>query len=122
VTECHNLGPTTWISLLEPAPSPRELVGDLPKEGLVRRVPAALLTEPQVEIEAARERTQEEGHAEAVRDIAEVLEIPSEDTERGLRTLETLPTVTREFLMRQIAEVWPERRRASLSNGGSWER
>ncbi len=69
-------------------------------------VSAALLEELHGEVEAARERTQEEGHAEAVRDIAESLEIPLEQTERGLRALEAQPTVTRELLMREIVEAW----------------
>jgi DNA-directed RNA polymerase specialized sigma subunit len=71
-------------------------------------VPSSLLTELQAEIEAARERPQEEGRAEAVQDIAEKLGIPLKQAEHMLATLEAQPTVTRELLMRRIAEAWLE--------------
>jgi DNA-directed RNA polymerase specialized sigma subunit len=69
-------------------------------------VPAALLTELQAGFEAARERPQEESHAEAVRDIAENLGIPEEEVERGLAAIDAQPSVTRELLMRRIAEAY----------------
>ncbi len=71
-------------------------------------VPAALLTELQAEIEAARDRPQEESHAGAVRDIAEQLGISVAEAERALAALEAQPTVTRELLMRRIVEAWLE--------------
>jgi hypothetical protein len=69
-------------------------------------VPGSLLTELQAEIEAARARPHKEGHAEAVRDIAARLEIPLEQAEKSLTALEAQPTVTRELLMRRVAEAW----------------
>ncbi len=74
-------------------------------------VAAALLTELQAEIEAARDHPQEESHAEAVRDIAEQLGIPLAEAERALAAVEAQPTVTRELVMRQIAEAWLEGQR-----------
>ncbi len=74
-------------------------------------VPEALLTELQAEIEAARDRPQAESHAEAVRDMVERLGIPLAEVERALATLEAQPTVTRELLMRRIAEAWLEGQR-----------
>ncbi len=74
-------------------------------------VPADLLTELQAEIEAARNRPQEESHAEAVRDMAERLGVPVAEAERTLAALEAQPTVTRELLMRRIAEAWLEGQR-----------
>ncbi len=66
-------------------------------------VPEALLTELQAEIEAARDRSKEESHSEAVRDLAERLGIPVAEADRALAALEAQPTVTRELLMRRIA-------------------
>lgn len=69
-------------------------------------VPASLLTELQAEIEAALERPQEEGHAEAVQGIAERVGIPLREAERRLTALEAQPRVAREMLLRRIAEAW----------------
>jgi len=74
-------------------------------------IPADLLTELRAAFEAAREIPQEEGHTEAVRNIAERLEIPLEEAKKGLMAIEAQPTVTRELLMRRIAEAWLERQR-----------
>ena len=82
-------------------------------------VPASLLTELQAEIDAARENPQEEGHTTAVQDIAEALEIPLEQTERGLRTLEAQSTVVRESLLRRIAEAWLEGMRRARQSESS---
>lgn len=68
-------------------------------------VPGSLLTQLQAEIDAARERPQEEGHAEAVQDIAERLNIPLKRAEDMLAESEAQPTVTRERLMRRIVEA-----------------
>jgi hypothetical protein len=74
-------------------------------------VPADLLTELQGACEAARTMPQEEGHARAVQDIAEQLGIPVEEAAQGLKALEAQPSVTRELLMREIAERWLEGQR-----------
>ncbi len=50
-------------------------------------VPSSLLTELQAKIEAARDRPQEESHAEALRDIAQRLGIPLDQVEQGLKSL-----------------------------------
>ncbi len=76
-------------------------------------VPAALLADLQAEIETARERSQEASHAEAVRDLAERLGIPVAEADRALAAIEAQPTVTRELLMRRIAEVWLEGQRTA---------
>ncbi len=76
-------------------------------------IPADLLTELQAGFEAAREIPQEEGHTQAVRDIAERLEIPLEEAEKSLMAIEAQPTVTREMLMRRIAEAWLESQRTA---------
>ncbi len=87
---------------------------------LLRRVAQAVeagevfavpLTELQAEIKAARERSQGESDAEAVRDIAERQGIPVSQAEQALAGLEAQPTVTRELLMRWSAEVWLEGQR-----------
>ncbi len=74
-------------------------------------VPADLLTDLQAQIEAARGMPQEAGHARAVRDIAERLRIPVDQVEQGLSALEGHPRVTRELLLREIAEAWLEGQR-----------
>ncbi len=74
-------------------------------------VPAHLLTELEAAMEEARDRPQEESHAEAVRDLAAQLGIPLAEAERALAGLEAQPTVTRELLMRRIAEAWLEGQR-----------
>jgi hypothetical protein len=65
-----------------------------------------LLTELQAEFEAARDRPQEQSHADAVQDIAVELQMRMEEVETGLAALETQPRVIREVLMRRIAEAW----------------
>ena len=67
-----------------------------------------LLTELQAEFEAARDRPQEQSHADAVQDIAERVGIPLGEAERRLTALEAQPRVTRELLLRRIAEAWLE--------------
>ncbi len=71
-------------------------------------VPADLLMELQRDFQASRAMPQVEGHARAVQDIAGRLGVPTEEVERGLKALEAQPTVTRELLMRGIAEAWLE--------------
>lgn len=70
-----------------------------------------LLTDLQAACEAALEKSQAEGHAEAVRSIAEALAMPLDEVEHGLRTLEAQPAAIREILMRRIAEGWLEAQR-----------
>jgi hypothetical protein len=69
-------------------------------------VSAALLAELQAEIETAKEKPQEEGHAEAVHDIAARLDIPLGQAKKSLAAIDALPTVTREFLLRRFVEAW----------------
>ncbi len=80
-------------------------------------VPADLLTELQGEFEAAKGMPQGEGHVRSVRDIAERLGIPVDQVERGLGALEAQPGVTRELLMREIAERWLEGQRQAYRSG-----
>ena len=74
-------------------------------------VPAELLTGLQAEIEATKRVPQEERHARAVQDIAERLGTPAAEVEQGLKALEAQPGVTRELVMRRIAEMWLEGQR-----------
>ena len=53
-----------------------------------------------------RERPAAEGHAEAVREVAETLGIPLEQAEGSLATLGAQPGVIWELVMRRIAEAW----------------
>ncbi len=82
-------------------------------------VPADLLTDLQAEIEAAKDLPQEDGHARAVQDIGERLGIPVEEVEKGLSVLEGQPSMTREVLMRRIAEAWLEGQRKGCRERGS---
>ena len=70
------------------------------------KVSADLLTELRTEMERARELPHEEGHARAVQDIAEQLDLPGDQAEKTLAALEAQPTVTRELLLRHIVEAW----------------
>jgi len=74
-------------------------------------VPADLLKELQSEIEAAKDLSQEEGHAAALWDIAEIAGIDRDQVAETLAAIEAQPTVTRELLMRRIAEAWLEGQR-----------
>ncbi|MFI5341638.1 MAG: hypothetical protein ACHQ7N_17585 [Candidatus Methylomirabilales bacterium] len=80
-------------------------------------VPATLLADLQAEIEAARERPQEEGYAEAVRDIAQRLDVPLEQAASMLTGLESQPTLTREVFLRRIVEAWLEGQRKVYRRG-----
>ena len=71
-------------------------------------VPEALLTELQAEIEAAMENPQEQAHAIAVRQIAELAGVDLKGAADVLATTEAQPTVTRDFIVRRIAEAWLE--------------
>ncbi len=74
-------------------------------------VPEALLTELQAEIETAKERPQEEGYAAAIRQIADLAGVDPERAAEVLATMEAQPTVTKELLVRRIAEAWLEGQR-----------
>jgi predicted DsbA family dithiol-disulfide isomerase len=69
-------------------------------------VPEAFLTELQAEIEAAKERAQDVGHAAAIRKIADLAGMDAEKAAEVWATMEIQPEVTRELLMRRIAEAW----------------
>ncbi len=81
-------------------------------------VPEALLTELQAEIEAAKERPQEEGHAAAIRQIAEMAGVDPGKAAQTLAAIEAQPGVTRELFMRRIAEVWLEGERREYREQG----
>ena len=74
-------------------------------------VSADLLTELRAEIDAARERPQEEGHAAAIQHVADLAGVPEEEAAKSLAAIEAQPSVTRELLMRRIAEAWLEGQR-----------
>jgi hypothetical protein len=86
-------------------------------------VSAVLLTALQTEVEPVRERSQEEGRAEAVQAIAARLDIPREQAEKSLGAIEVLPTVTRELQLRRFVEAWLEgQREARRSHGAGGSR
>ncbi len=74
-------------------------------------IPADLLMELQAEFEAAREVPQQQGHAAAVRQIADLAGVSEEQAADTLSAIEAQPRVTREMLMRRIAEAWLEGQR-----------
>ncbi len=69
-------------------------------------VPADLLADLQAKIEAGKGRSQDEGHAAAIRQSADLAGVDPEKVAEVLTTLETQPTVTREPLRGRIAEAW----------------
>ena len=71
-------------------------------------VPASLLAELQTEIQVARGKPQAEGHAAAIFQIADLADVDREEAAEVLASIEAQPTVTRELLMRRIAEAWLE--------------
>ncbi len=81
-------------------------------------VPEALLTELQAEIEAARETRQKESRAAAIRQIADLAGVDPAKAAEVLATVEAQPTVTRELLMRRIAEAWLEGQRREYWSQG----
>ncbi len=70
------------------------------------KVSADLLTELQGEFEAAREQSPGEGEAAAVRQIAEIVGISEERAAKALSAIEAGTPVTRQRLLRAIAEAW----------------
>ncbi len=74
-------------------------------------VPSDLLAELQKEIEATQAMPEEIGHAAAMRQIAERAGMEEAQAEEVLATMQAQPTVTRELLMRWIAEAWLEGQR-----------
>ena len=69
-------------------------------------VPETLLTELQAEIEAAKEVSPEEGEVAAIQQIADLAGVDPERVTEVLATMEAQPTVTRELVLRRIAEAW----------------
>ncbi len=69
-------------------------------------VPADLLAELHAKIEAGKGRSQDEGHAAAIRQSADLAGVDPEKAAEVLTILEAQPTVTREPLRRRIAEAW----------------
>ncbi len=67
--------------------------------------PADPLAELQAEIEAAKERPQNEGHAAAIRQIADLAGVDPEKAAEVLATMEAQSTGTREPFMGRIAEA-----------------
>ncbi len=74
-------------------------------------VSADLLTELRAEFDSARGRPEAEGHAAAVQHIAGLAAVPEEEAAKTLAAMEAQPAVTREVLLRRIAEAWLEGQR-----------
>ncbi len=71
-------------------------------------VSADLLTELQAEIETARAIPKDVGDAAAIRQVADLAEVPEEEAAKTLAGIETQPSPARELLMHRIAEAWLE--------------
>ncbi len=69
-------------------------------------VSSDLLTDLRDEFEAAREKPPEVGIEETVRIFAEITRVSRERAEEMLASLEAQPSVTRETVLRRVAEVW----------------
>ncbi|HSD52502.1 MAG TPA: hypothetical protein VLG48_13950 [Candidatus Methylomirabilis sp.] len=82
-------------------------------------VPEALLTELQAEIEAEKERPQEEVPAAAIQQIADLAGVDRGRAAQVLATMEAQPEVARELLMRRIAEAWLAGQRRAHDRNGS---
>ena len=55
-----------------------------------------------MEIQAAWGRPQGEGHAAAIRHIADLAGVPEVEAAKSLAAIEVQPTVTRELMMRRL--------------------
>jgi hypothetical protein len=60
---------------------------------------------------AAPKGPQEEGHAAAVRHLADLAGVPEEEAAKTLAAIEAHPIVTRELLLRRFTEAWLEGQR-----------
>ena len=78
--------------------------------GEAREVPGDRPTELPTEMERTRELPEEDGHALAVQDLAERVDLPVAHTENMRTALEAQPTVTRE-VRRRMVEAWLEKQR-----------
>ena len=74
-------------------------------------VPAELLTNLQAAVEAERAVPREAAHAAAIRQISDIAGVPEDQAAGTLATIEAQPRVTRELLMRRVAEAWLEGQR-----------
>ena len=79
-------------------------------------VPEALLTDLHAEIAAAKERSQNEADVAAVRQIADLAGVDPEQAAEVLAAMEAQPEVTRELVLRQIAEAWLEGQRKAYQH------
>jgi hypothetical protein len=55
--------------------------------------------------------------AAAIRQIADLAEVPEEEAAKTLAAIEAQPNVTRELVMRRFAEAWLERQRREYQSG-----
>ena len=76
-------------------------------------VRAHLLAELQTEFGAAKEGPQEAARAVAIRQVAEIADIDEAKATEILASIEVQPAVTRELLLRRIAEAWLEAQRTA---------
>ncbi len=74
-------------------------------------VPRSLLTELQGELQDAGQRGEDAGHAVVVWQVADLAGIDRKLAAEVLDSIRAQPTVTRDVLMRRIAEAWLERQR-----------
>jgi hypothetical protein len=74
-------------------------------------VSGELLTDLRTEMERARKRPQEEGHALAVQDLAERVGLPVDRIEEMLAAIESQPAVMQDLLLRSFGEAWLAGRR-----------
>ena len=60
---------------------------------------------------SGRERAKQEAHATAIRHVAQIAGLPDGEVRSALEVIEAQPTLTRDLLIRQIAEAWLEGQR-----------
>lgn len=78
-----------------------------------------LLIELRTEIVRGRALSREDGHARAVQELAERLDVPVAHIEHLLAAFEAQPTVTREQLLQRLAEAWLAEQRKTYGKKGT---
>lgn len=84
---------------------PRRIIRRVAKVVEAGEVPADLVTQLHSELEAARERSEEEARAAAIQHIADLAVVPEKVAAKTLAAVEARPGVTREVLLRRFLEA-----------------
>ncbi len=84
---------------------PRRIIRRVAKAVEAGEVPAELVTQLHSELEAVRERSEEEARAAAIQHIADLAVVPEKVAAKTLAAVEARPGVTREVLVRRFVEA-----------------